>query len=126
MRSLVRGNLGWCDHDLPEDFPYTVFDQLHSWFVPDGYDKPYNVVAGMMGADVLLAFDLKMGSGRNTARTTVVARRSSRRRPLPVGHRRYTLMERGEWRIVAHRHTFWEGSDLLDVETIRLIWEALE
>jgi hypothetical protein len=91
-----------------------------------GWSKSYNAIGGQDGTDYLLAFDIRVGWGRNSYRQTVVALRSSEVRMPPLNRGGYIYREGSGWRLVIPKHSWLRAWDVLAPDTIEALWQALK
>jgi hypothetical protein len=120
-----RRGLEWRIGELPSGFPEELLDNLGGWSTFGGWSKTYDVVTGYEGDDQLLAFDIRVGRGRNSYRQTVVAVRSGSPRGVPIWGGRDIFRQQDGWRVLIPKKSFFAMSGVLSVNSIEESWSAL-
>lgn len=116
--ALDRG-LAFLNWELPGGFPTNFLDGSVTW------DKAHNVIGGMEGGTMLLAFDIEVGLGRQRHPHTVAAVRSNHLNNLPPhADPSFRIVEIGSWQIA--RNSSASGSRrMMRPKTIERAWNSM-
>jgi|GEM_PF-2607276 len=120
LNLAAKRNLEYFRWELPYDFPVNLLDDLGSW------DKAHNVIAGPYCSDLLLAFDIKCGWGRQSFTRTIVARRAS----VPFTDLLITppdlrCWQENRWRVATLNRATTKASVVLRPRFIEHTWDLL-
>ena len=126
MRKLAeREGFDFLGTALPAQFPRKLLDDLYAgWLIPR-WEGPRNVVRGVDGDELMLAFDVTVHRGKSHYRRTVVALRSAKATPKTTVGERYLYRSTGDWQMVTPQSNILSIPRLITPRMIVKLWERL-
>jgi hypothetical protein len=120
LRDLAkRYGLQYLGRELPGIYPGNALDDMPSW------DYAQNVIFGEVEGDLFLAFDVRIGFGRNGFNRTIVACLAEGIRSTPVLPLGFRHEDAGQWRSVYRSWSFVPGATMIGTKRIEELWMLL-
>jgi hypothetical protein len=126
MRAFAsKRGLQWLGSVPPADFPRKILDEVYAGWVMPRWSAPQNVIGGMLGSDLLLAFDITVAKGDGVYHRTIVARRSPTAVPKSNFPKGYIYRCAGEWHLATMESSTMVVEKLIEPASIEKLWLQL-